>query len=145
MIWIKDSIEELKKNSDRFRVAAAVTGSLIYEWDLESGRVRWFGDVEEIFGIPKAELPGSVSGLVEFIHPDDRRKILDEIEKERRGGFSRSFECRIMNDSDGSWRLWNLSINTVEAEDGILKRIYGICRETENSEEAGETEWGSPL
>jgi PAS domain-containing protein len=129
MIKIKDSIEELKRNSDRFHVAAAVTGSLIYEWDLESGKVRWFGDVEDIFGIKKDNLPKSVSGLMEFIHNNDRQRIVDEIERERSGGFSRSFECRIRNLSDNSWRLWNLSINTVESEEGILKKIYGICKE----------------
>ncbi|MBD3179495.1 MAG: PAS domain-containing protein [Candidatus Latescibacteria bacterium] len=136
---IKDSIDELKRNSDRFHVAAAVTGSLIYEWDLESGRIKWIGDVEEIFGIPMEQLPESVSGLVEFIHPGDRLRIVEEIEKERKGGFSRSFDCRIRNKRDSEWRIWNLCIVTVEAQAGILKKIYGICRSPRDKEEpAGE-------
>jgi PAS domain S-box-containing protein len=47
---------------------------IAYEWNMDTERIMWFGNIAEKLGYTKDELPVSVTGWQELIHPEDREK-----------------------------------------------------------------------
>jgi PAS domain S-box-containing protein len=62
----------LRESEARFRIAAESASDLIYEWDIESGQVKWFGNVDEKLGDLPGHLPSTREEWLSFIHPEDR-------------------------------------------------------------------------
>ncbi|MDD4203319.1 MAG: PAS domain S-box protein, partial [Candidatus Omnitrophica bacterium] len=79
---IKNTEEELKKNEERYRITSEQTGQLLFDYDPRTGKIKWFGAIEEITGYTKEEF-GSVDVVswTEKIHPSDRKEVLSMIEK----------------------------------------------------------------
>lgn len=71
----------LRQAEERFRVAAACASDLIYEWDVDTGAIRWYGDVTRHFGYSAQEAPATFSRWQEIIHPEDRKRVLSAIER----------------------------------------------------------------
>lgn len=71
----------LRQAEERFRLAAASASDLIYEWDIHTGAIRWYGDVIRHFGYSTGEIPATFEKWKEIIHPDDRKRVLDAIER----------------------------------------------------------------
>jgi PAS domain S-box-containing protein len=52
-----EDITEQKLSEERFRMAALSCSDMIYEWDIESGHVEWFGDICAKLGYSPDEFP----------------------------------------------------------------------------------------
>lgn len=48
---------------------------IAYEWNMDTEQIMWFGNIAEKLGYAKDEIPVSVEGWRELIHPEDRKKI----------------------------------------------------------------------
>src|SRR4030042_5006544 len=46
------SRDELAKSGEGFRIGAASASTLIWDWNISSGRLDWFGDIDAILGYP---------------------------------------------------------------------------------------------
>lgn len=76
-ITVQKHIEDaLRESMERFRIAAESASDLIYEWDLESGGVMWFGDIGGLLGHAPGEFPGTVGAWEVMIHPEDRDRVI---------------------------------------------------------------------
>lgn len=77
---------------------------------------------ETTLGFTCAELMSRPS--IEFVHPDDRERTLQQNREVKAGGQARAFENRYMC-KDGSWRwfLWNATA------DSDRRVIYSIARD----------------
>jgi PAS domain-containing protein len=51
-------LEVLRQSEERFRIAAESASDLIYEWDIETGIVLWFGHVDEHLEYEKGDFRG---------------------------------------------------------------------------------------
>lgn len=61
----------------RLEVALAAGQMGVWDWDVESNRLRWSGALEEIFGVEVGTFAGTVEGYFERIHPDDQVWVID--------------------------------------------------------------------
>jgi PAS domain S-box-containing protein len=77
---------------------------------------------ETTLGFSRAELMARPS--IEFVHPDDRERTLQQNRDVKSGGQARAFENRYLC-KDGTWRwlLWNA---TPDSERGV---IYSVARD----------------
>lgn len=69
--------EAIRCSEERFRVAAQCASDSIYEWDVESGRLEWFGDNDLHF---RKVLP-TLDGWKQALHPDDRASVVELLEQ----------------------------------------------------------------
>lgn len=85
---------------------------------------------EQTLGFTRAELMSRP--FIEFVHPDDRERTLEQNAAVRAGGMALSFENRYMH-KDGSfrWLRWNA------APDKSLA-IYSVARDVTASKQAEE-------
>jgi len=75
----KGAVEDLRASEERYRLVALTTSEVIWESDLTTGDLRWDGAVEEIFGYRPEEVRGG-TWWEDHLHPDDRERVVAEIE-----------------------------------------------------------------
>jgi PAS domain S-box-containing protein len=80
-------IAQLSLANDRLHLAAEASKSMGWEWDLKTGRLSWFGDLQNVFGIPSDSFVGQREDLYRYVHPEDHelvRKAVDEARQSRK-------------------------------------------------------------
>jgi PAS domain S-box-containing protein len=77
----KRSEVALRRSEERFRLAAQCASDFIFEWDIRTGRVEWFGDIDQHLGYKPGELSQTLEGCLQMIHPDDRDRFRAGLER----------------------------------------------------------------
>ncbi|HEV8611778.1 MAG TPA: EAL domain-containing protein [Thermoanaerobaculia bacterium] len=90
----------LRESEERFRVAAQISTDLVYEWDLETGKVVHF-----VSGMPGAQsLPSTREEWENLLHPDDRERVVASVRRTLETGQLSFEEYRVVL-PDGSVRV----------------------------------------
>ena len=74
-------LEVLRQSEERFRIAAESASDLIYEWDIETGIVLWFGHVDEHLQYEKGGFPRTRAAWNSILHPIDRDRVLAAVDR----------------------------------------------------------------
>ncbi len=95
---------ELTAWERRYETLVNTMGSLVYEWDPDSGRVIRSGAVEQIFGGDDAQVGGTVEATLTLMHQEDRVNAEKEFrDAVQRGGLF-EIEYRLPGKGD-AWQL----------------------------------------
>ncbi|HSN72748.1 MAG TPA: PAS domain-containing protein, partial [Steroidobacteraceae bacterium] len=70
---LMESNAAVRHSEQRFRLAVAAMSGLVYEGDLETGEVQRWPGLEALLGYREGEIPDTMDGWYEIVHPDDRR------------------------------------------------------------------------
>lgn len=119
--------ESLTDSESRYRLVIDQTGQMIYDLDIPSGRVAWFGTtaIAQIIGCTPAEMnEGGISGWVEKLHPDDRAAAEKRLKHCVTTGEPCHAEYR-MRRRDGSYRTIEEQGVVLRDEHGKLTRMLG--------------------
>ncbi|MEG4008162.1 PAS domain S-box protein [Microcoleus sp. Pol11C1] len=73
-------LEVLRQSEERFRIAAESASDLIYEWNIETGIVLWFGHVDEHLEYAKGGFPRTRAAWNSILHPSDRDRVLAAVD-----------------------------------------------------------------
>ena len=65
----------------RYEAAILASGQLLYDWDPHRDEVQYAGAFERMLGYTDAELPKTLRGWVQFVHPDDWGPFEREVER----------------------------------------------------------------
>ncbi|MCK5215404.1 MAG: PAS domain-containing protein [Candidatus Omnitrophica bacterium] len=64
----------LRKSEERYRVITEQTGQLVYDYDVQSGKIHWAGAIEQITGCSSTEFQSvDIQAWEKMIHPEDRK------------------------------------------------------------------------
>ncbi|WP_333468368.1 sensor histidine kinase [Microcoleus sp. herbarium12] len=74
-------MEVLRQSEERFRIAAESASDLIYEWDIETGIVLWFGHVDEHLEYKKGGFPRTRAAWNSILHPEDRSRVQTAVDR----------------------------------------------------------------
>ncbi len=55
---------------------AKTSGQLVYERELVSGTITWWGNVKKMLGYHPSEMAGGIQQWLKLIHPQDRKSVL---------------------------------------------------------------------
>ena len=116
----------LRASEQRLRTAGRVAYDLIYEWDVVSGRLEWFGDIDGELGFKPGEISRDVEAWLGLIHPDDRDAMRVAVARHAETTQPINDEYRIRH-ADGSYRTWQDKALPVLADDGMPIRWVGVC------------------
>jgi PAS domain S-box-containing protein len=98
-------ISDRVQAEERFRLAAQVTADLIYEWDVKTDALRWFGNFDEALGYEPGEIPRTLEAWIQLIHPEDLDRMKDSVERHRTSTEAIREEYRVRR-KDGHWLYW---------------------------------------
>ena len=90
--------------NDRLRQAMEAGKSLGWDWDVKTGRDRWFGDLQTIFGIQSDSYSGRVEDFHRLVHPEDRALVAKAVADARRSRKPYAAEFRVLR-PDGNGAL----------------------------------------
>jgi PAS domain S-box-containing protein len=139
---VMHNITDRKKAEERFDAAVKSSSDLIYEWNMQTDELEWFGDIEKTLGYEYGEINRSIDGWSEIVHPDDLPVVTDIIDNYRKEGDDFEAEYRVLT-KDGNVRYWKEHGTPVF--DKITKefvKTIGVCSditdETETKKELEE-------
>lgn len=88
--------ESLRLSEERFELSLQGSRIGICDWDLLTNRVYWSARVNEILGLQPGELDETLYAGTSRLHPDDRQRVLNEVQATQQAGrpFHQEFRLR---------------------------------------------------
>ncbi len=123
---LKKSEHALKESEQRFKMAGQAAYDLIYEWDVATDTLTWFGDVDSMLGFSKGKISHDIQAWLALIHPEDVAHLSDAVERHRESTQPIHYEYRIA-DSNGEYRFWSdRALPMIDGEGSPYKWV-GVC------------------
>ena len=101
----KGAEEALRKSEDRFRLAAQSVTNIIWEWNINQGKLDWYGDIDGLLGYRPDEFPHTIEAWEKIIHPDDHDRVMKALDAHVQQGKPYREEYRIIK-KDGLHGVW---------------------------------------
>jgi PAS domain S-box-containing protein len=125
-ITARKEAEEALRESQAI-LSLSMRSSRMGAWvqDIRSDYIWWSEELEEIFGLKKGSFASSRTGFYEFVHPDDRLRIVEEVQRAIKERREYTIEFRFVH-ADGSVRWMEGRGQGFYSEKGEIVRLYGI-------------------
>ena len=125
----KAAEKTFRKSEERYRIAVEQTGQLVYDYDVESGKIDWAGAISQITGYsPEKFKQVNLEGWIANIHPEDRKKAWEAHEICMKNG-GRYLEEYRFGKKDGSYFHAEDSSIYLLDEEGRINRIVGVIKD----------------
>jgi len=122
----KQAKEALLESEERLRIAGKAAYDLIYEWDVASNALEWFGDVDGLLGYRKGEISRDINAWLNLINPEDRVKLENAVELHKTSTEPIQYEYRVRH-KDGTYRHWNDHGLPLLNDRGCPYKWIGVC------------------
>jgi PAS domain S-box-containing protein len=116
---------ELAATHDRLRLAVEASKSTGWDWDLKSGRIRRFGDLQSVFGIPSYASVGHIDDFRRQVHPEDREVVWNTLDYARQNQKPYFAEFRVIR-NDQTIRWIGARGKFCYAKNGEAERMLGM-------------------
>jgi PAS domain S-box-containing protein len=120
------SEKELVIAYDRLRMAVQAATSVGWDTDYRSGRNRWFGDVQTMFGLSGGRHEVSMGDFIQRVHADDRERVRAAIERAKQNREAYAAEFRVVR-TDGVVRWITARGKFYFASNGQPERMLGMA------------------
>jgi PAS domain S-box-containing protein len=116
----------LQKSDERLRLAMESGKAVGWDRDVKSGRDSLFGDLQSMFGISSEVYDGRVEDFHGYLHPEDRRWVMEAIEyaMETHKPYAAEFRLRW---PDGTVRWLSAKGRFYYSRDGVPERMLGMA------------------
>ena len=131
-------ISKLSLANDRLHLAMEAGKSVGWEWNLKTGRLSWFGDLQTMLGIPSETYVGRMDGFFRHVHPEDRQMVAKAVADTRLNRKPYAAEFRVVT-LDGTVRWVTATGQFYYSANGDPERMLGMAvdiTERRHSEEA---------
>jgi PAS domain S-box-containing protein len=117
---------ELAVTYDRLRLSVEAGKSSGWDWDIKSGRVRGFGDLQTIFGIPSYTHSEHIEDFRRHVHPEDRELVWKAFDDARQNQKPYVAEFRVVR-TDQTIRWIGARGRFYYAKNGDAERMLGMA------------------
>jgi len=124
----QQNMAKFRHHESRFRLVAESAYDLLYEWDVLSTELTWFGDVDAVLGFNSGEFPHTLEAWQGRIHSDDQSHMFDLAVLEDQKTDVLHFEYRIQA-KHGEWHYWDERCLVLFDEDGQPYKLMGGCND----------------
>ncbi|AKB18991.1 MULTISPECIES: PAS domain S-box protein [unclassified Methanosarcina] len=118
----------LQENEERYCIATEQTGQIIFDFDLETGEFKLAGAIREVTGYDPEELENlGKSGLIEYVHPEDRLVLFENLKKSFEKMNKIQVEFRFRN-KDGNYIYAEKCGVWLKNDEGKVYRAIGVIK-----------------
>ena len=121
----------VRENEERLRLAMQIAQIAAWEWQLDTGQMRWSTDPERLFGFPEGAF-GPELRISRALHPADKPQIDEAIEKALLTGNYEAEYRAIRRDGTIVW----ITERGRVLPDGDRPRMVGVSRDVTADREA---------
>lgn len=119
---------ELRHVTERMAEAQRIAHFGNWEWDIGEDRLTWSEELYRIFGVEPEGFAANFETFLELVHPHDRQRVKDEIQRAVANGRRFVFEHRILR-RDHTPRTLRCHGEPVTDEAGTVVRLFGVCQD----------------
>lgn len=118
--------ERLHASEQRWKLALEAAGDGVWDWNLQTGEVVFSKRFGELFGFSENEFGHHIEDWSSRIHPDDKQRLMADIQENLTGKTSNLFNEHRGQCKDGSWK-WVLCRGAIvsRSTDGTPLRMIG--------------------
>ena len=128
---------ELASTNERLRLSLTAGNSVGWDWDIRSGRDRWFGDLQTMFGIRSNTYSEHIEEFRRRIHPEDRQSVWKAVANAIGDHKPYISEFRVVR-SDGTVRWITANGSFCYTVNGRAKRMLGIAMDITDRKQSEE-------
>lgn len=111
---------------ERLRLALEGTETGFWEWTVATDAVEWSDNMGPLYGLPRGTQPSGIADFLDrIVHPQDRERIAEIIERAVRDGTSYEFDLRVSHPDRGERWLHARARVLTDAE-GRAERVIGL-------------------
>ncbi len=133
----KKAEEELRQGRQKYELAQKAANFGTWEWDIATGKTRWLGQFESLFGFSPGKLEQTFDTFIHLVHPEDRKKVINGAEACIKKKGPSNVEYRITR-PDGAVR-WILGTSDImQNPDDRPSSMYGIVQDITDRKQAEE-------
>ncbi|HVG63377.1 MAG TPA: ATP-binding protein [Hyalangium sp.] len=134
----KRTEEALRRSEERYRLVMRATSDVVWDWDLETDSVHRSDAVEQVLGCRRGELGEDSHGWVGRIHPDDRDRVWEGLQRVLKSREDRwQDEYRLLR-GDGTFSVVADRGYIVRDDDGQPVRMAGAMQDITAGKRAEE-------
>ncbi len=122
----REAEEALHEAEERYALAVRGANDGLWEWDLRREEVHYSPLWKSLLGHDDSEIGTGIDEWRNRIHPDDRARVLQELDEHLAGKSARFENQHRLRHKDGSWR-WILARGTaIRHASGTPYRLVGL-------------------
>ena len=131
----KQAEKALRASEERFRIAAQSVSDVVWQWDIESARLDWYGDIDALLGYGPGQFPRTIEAWEKILHLDDSPRVMAALEAHFKDDRPYREEYRILR-KDGSIAHWR-DIGTALRDDrGKAYQMVGAIADITKQKQA---------
>jgi len=88
--------EALRVGEERFRLAQSAACIGTFEWNIRTGVNTWTPELEAMYGLPAGGFGGTQTTFENLVHPDDRARVIELVDRSLKTGQSTKGEWRVV-------------------------------------------------
>lgn len=119
----------LRETEERYRLASQATKDVIWDWNLETDHLRWNEAILALFAYEMEDVEQTGSWWKSKIHPDDRERVVADIEQAIAGGETGWTAQYRFARKDGSYAEVLDRGTVLRSERGGARRMVGAMHD----------------
>jgi PAS domain S-box-containing protein len=135
---LKRAQKDLSDSKELFRLAAESASDFIYEWDIPSGQLEWFGTAADKLGDLLGALPTTATSFDMVIHPEDSERIRKAVRQHLKTGEPYQEEYRILGREGHIIHMQGAGIAIQDANGRAYKWIGAVSDITKRKKDEEE-------
>ena len=120
--------EELRVRHDHLLAVEELAGTGSFEYDLIADRATWSDGMYRLFRLRRDEYDGTVASVIQRVHPGDRERFREDVERLFRSGAHLEVSTRITR-GDATTAWIGARIEVKRSPEGEAVRAFGVCWE----------------
>jgi len=129
---------QLEKSEERLREAQRLAQLGNYELNLKTGEHIWSDEIFRIFDMDPDDEEPTFDKLMDMIHPEDRNRLVNAIEKVWKDNKRQHLEIRIFTNSGKEKCIYNI-LNPQENKECEVVKIFGTTHNITERKKAEES------
>jgi PAS domain S-box-containing protein len=134
---IKRMHELLRESEERFSLALQSAEAGTWSWDIPKNVVVWDDYMYFLFGLKPGSFSQQYEAAIHLIHPDDRKRMIEEVRQILDKGTEYETECRIIH-TDGSIHYIGARGKVHRDRFGNPMRMAGVCLDVTRRKQSEE-------
>jgi PAS domain S-box-containing protein len=127
----KKAEEALRETGERFRLAISSITDILYEWNIKTGSMQWFGDIDFRLGYQNETFPRTIEAFLKHVHPDDVNNVQAVATNGLKSHQKWQGEYRVFNKDGAEFYWYGTGIGLYDQAGNPVKVVGAVTDITE--------------
>ncbi len=118
-------LSEQKRAERRLALALDAAKILIFELDFTTDKLGFDGCAMTGLGLNESDTPDTLAGWLARVHPDDRQRFIEMVERALPDGDTKGFDCEYRFDDRAGGYHWLHTVGRVVQRDALGRPLLG--------------------